>query len=87
MLGALAEADSAGSDLAVFPELTVTGYPPEDLLSRPAFVEDNLAAFDRIAAATGPCAAVIGYVDRRSGRASAQCRRALRPTVGCSGGT
>jgi len=63
VLAALAEAESGGADLAVFPELTVTGYPPEDLLSRPAFVADNLATFDRITAATGPCAAVIGYVD------------------------
>ena len=53
----------SGADLAVFPELTVTGYPPEDLLSRPAFVADNLAVFARIAAASGACAAVIGYVD------------------------
>jgi len=63
ILAALAEAESGGADLAVFPELTVTGYPPEDLLSRPAFVADNLAVFERIAAASGPCAAVIGYVD------------------------
>ena len=63
ILVALAEAESGGADLAVFPELTVTGYPPEDLLSRPAFVADNLAVFERIAAASGPCAAVIGYVD------------------------
>jgi NAD+ synthase (glutamine-hydrolysing) len=63
VLGALAEADGAGADLAVFPELTVTGYPPEDLLGRPAFVEDNLTAFAAVAAATGQCAAVIGYVD------------------------
>jgi NAD+ synthase (glutamine-hydrolysing) len=63
ILDALAEAEGGGADLAVFPELTVTGYPPEDLLMRPAFVADNLAVFDRIATATGPCAAVIGYVD------------------------
>jgi NAD+ synthase (glutamine-hydrolysing) len=60
---ALAEAERAGADLAVFPELTVTGYPPEDLLSRPAFVADNRAVFARIAAESGRCAAVIGYVD------------------------
>ena len=36
ILDALAEAEEGGADLAVFPELTVTGYPPEDLLSRPA---------------------------------------------------
>jgi NAD+ synthase (glutamine-hydrolysing) len=63
ILAALATADQAQADVAVFPELTVTGYPPEDLLSRPAFIADNQAAFARIAAATGPCAAVIGFVD------------------------
>jgi NAD+ synthase (glutamine-hydrolysing) len=63
VLDALAEAERAGADLAVFPELTVTGYPPEDLLSRPAFVAENLATFHRLAGATGACAAVIGFVD------------------------
>jgi len=62
ILSALAEAEVERADLAVFPELTVTGYPPEDLLSRPAFVADNQAVFERIAAATGGCAAVIGFV-------------------------
>jgi len=77
-LDALASADRAGADLAVFPELSVTGYPPEDLLGRPAFVEDNLAAFASVATATGECAAVVGYVDvAPSGRllnAAALCR-------------
>jgi NAD+ synthase (glutamine-hydrolysing) len=63
ILDALSEAEGGGADLAVFPELTVTGYPPEDLLSRPAFIADNLAVFARIAASTGACAAVVGYVD------------------------
>jgi NAD+ synthase (glutamine-hydrolysing) len=63
ILDALSEAEGDGADLAVFPELTVTGYPPEDLLSRPAFIADNLAVFARIAASTGACAAVVGYVD------------------------
>jgi NAD+ synthase (glutamine-hydrolysing) len=79
ILAALATADQAGADVAVFPELTVTGYPPEDLLSRPAFIADNQAAFARIAAATGPCAAVVGFVDTdASGRlvnAAAICAR------------
>jgi NAD+ synthase (glutamine-hydrolysing) len=60
---ALAAAEQAGGDLAVFPELAVTGYPPEDLLSRPGFITDNLAAVDRVVAATGACAAVFGFVD------------------------
>jgi NAD+ synthase (glutamine-hydrolysing) len=78
-LDALAVAERAGADLAVFPELTVTGYPPEDLLGRPAFVADNLEAFAAVAAGTGGCAAVVGYVDvAPSGRllnAVALCHR------------
>ncbi|MGY6499875.1 MAG: NAD+ synthase [Acidimicrobiales bacterium] len=60
---ALAEAEAAGADLAVFPELAITGYPPEDLLLKPGFVAENLAALERVAAATGRCAAVVGFVD------------------------
>src|SRR5664280_2190160 len=77
ILGALDEAERGRADLAVFPELTVTGYPPEDLLGRPAFVTDNRAVFAEIAASTGTCAAVVGYVDTdRAGRlvnAAAMC--------------
>ena len=79
VLGMLAGAERAGADLAVFPELTVTGYPPEDLLGRPAFVRDNLAALATVVAGTADCAAVVGYVDvAPSGRllnAAALCHR------------
>jgi NAD+ synthase (glutamine-hydrolysing) len=47
----------------VFPELALTGYPPEDLLLKPGFVTDNRAALDRVAAASGGCAVVVGFVD------------------------
>ncbi len=60
---ALEEAEGSGADLAVFPELTVTGYPPEDLLGRPSFVADNQVVLLEIAATTGRCAAVVGFVD------------------------
>ena len=63
ILAALQRADDAGCDLAVFPELAITGYPPEDLLLKPAFVADNRAALDKRAARTGQCAAVVGFVD------------------------
>jgi len=63
ILAALDRADAAGCDLAVFPELAITGYPPEDLLLKPAFVADNRSALDKLAARTGRCAAVVGFVD------------------------
>ena len=64
VLDALGQATQRGAQLAVFPELTVTGYPPEDLVLRPGFVADNDAALRRVAAATaGQCAAVVGFVD------------------------
>jgi len=57
VLDALSDAERAGADLAVFPELTVTGYPPEDLLGRPSFITDNLAVLDRLASSTRACSA------------------------------
>src|SRR3954451_7595671 len=63
VLAALEEAENGDADVAVFPELVLTGYPPEDLLLKPGFVEDNLEALQKVAARTSRCAAVIGYVD------------------------
>ncbi|MEO1055534.1 MAG: NAD+ synthase [Actinomycetota bacterium] len=57
-------ADAAGCDIVAFPELAVTGYPPEDLVLKPGFVDDNLDALSKIAAHTRRCAAVVGFVDR-----------------------
>jgi NAD+ synthase (glutamine-hydrolysing) len=54
-------AASAGADLVVFPELTITGYPPEDLLLRPAFVAAAAEALEKLAARTGQTAAVVGF--------------------------
>lgn len=59
----IAAATGAGADVVVFPELAVTGYPPEDLLLKPGFVADNLAALGKIAGTTDKCAAVVGFVD------------------------
>ncbi len=55
------QAEAAGCDLVAFPELAVTGYPPEDLLLRPAFVEQAGEALEKVAARTGRAAAVIGF--------------------------
>ena len=63
MLDALGKAEAAGCDVALFPELAITGYPPEDLLLKPGFIADNQAALHKLAARTGRCAAVVGFVD------------------------
>jgi NAD+ synthase (glutamine-hydrolysing) len=68
-------AEAAGCDIVAFPELAITGYPPEDLVLKPGFVADNLAALETVAARTGRCAAVVGYVaaDRDIYNAAAVC--------------
>jgi NAD+ synthase (glutamine-hydrolysing) len=63
LLAAYDRADAAGCDLVAFPELAITGYPPEDLVLRPGFVADNKAALAKLAARTGRCVAVVGFVD------------------------
>jgi NAD+ synthase (glutamine-hydrolysing) len=63
ILDALEQAEDAGADVALFPELAITGYPPEDLLLKPGFVEDNLDVLQKIAGRTGRCAAVVGFAD------------------------
>src|SRR3989441_10490391 len=60
-----ARASGAGADVVCFPELAVTGYPPEDLVLRPEFVRDNLEALETLAGETaGSCAVLTGFVDR-----------------------
>ncbi|HEY5077841.1 MAG TPA: NAD+ synthase [Acidimicrobiia bacterium] len=61
ILEAYDAAEEAGCDLVVFPELTVTGYPPEDLLLRPAFVAQAAEMLEKIAARTARAVAVIGF--------------------------
>jgi NAD+ synthase (glutamine-hydrolysing) len=53
-----------GADLLVFPEMAVTGYPPEDLLLMPKFIEANLRAMKSIAKATSSMTAVVGFVNK-----------------------
>ncbi len=59
------EAESQGADLIAFPELALTGYPPEDLVLRRGFVEDNLSMLGRVAESTHSLhvTAVVGFVD------------------------
>ena len=59
VIAAYREAETADCDVAVFTELAITGYPPEDLLLKPGFVRANRTALEKVAASTGSCAAVV----------------------------
>ncbi|MGE5273879.1 MAG: NAD+ synthase [Verrucomicrobiota bacterium] len=61
ILARLDEARTAGADLVLFPELAVTGYPPEDLLLRPAFVRSALRSLEQIAEETTGISALVGF--------------------------
>jgi len=63
IVGWMEKAREAGADIVCFPELAITGYPPEDLVLKPAFVRDNLAQLSVIAQAAKGIAVVVGFVD------------------------
>ncbi len=65
IIDAIHQAEAQRADLIAFPELALTGYPPEDLVLRRGFVEDNLVRLDRIGEATRGlhAAAIVGFVD------------------------
>jgi NAD+ synthase (glutamine-hydrolysing) len=58
---ALEEAKAAGASLVLFPELALTGYPPEDLLLKEHFLADARAALERLAGACVDTVALVGF--------------------------
>ena len=86
----IAQASASGCNVVAFPELAITGYPPEDLLLRSGFVADVGRALERIVASTGACTAIVGYVEQGSetrsgthnhGEETAGARSASRPAL------
>ena len=85
---------SFGADIVAFPELALTGYPPEDLLLKGTFIEENLQTLHRLAAHITNITAIIGFVDReedrlynaaavlQNGRIMGICRKELLPNYG-----
>ncbi|HEY7565439.1 MAG TPA: NAD+ synthase [Acidimicrobiia bacterium] len=67
---AMTWAEQEKADVLLLPELAVTGYPPEDLVLRLGFVEDNLDVVRRLASRSGRCTTVVGFVDLVHGRSS-----------------
>jgi NAD+ synthase (glutamine-hydrolysing) len=65
ILKAIDEARSLGVDLLAFPELSICGYPPEDLLFKPQFITENLRSLEEVVEASSGITIVIGFVDAR----------------------
>ncbi len=63
VLEAARTAEDQRCDIAVFPELTIPGYPPEDLVYKRRFVEENRIAAEKVAAASQGCALIFGFLD------------------------
>lgn len=61
------QAGEEGSACVVFPELSIVGYPPQDLLLMDHFVQDNLDGLESLAARIESVPAIVGFVDRREG--------------------
>ncbi|MGB6877026.1 MAG: NAD+ synthase [Candidatus Acidiferrales bacterium] len=80
MLEMAASAKSRGADLVVFSELCLCGYPPQDLVERPAFLERNQKELKSLAARM-PMPAIVGYVGKAQddmGKPAANCAALLR---------
>ena len=59
------EARKKQCDIIAFPELAITGYPPEDLLFKPSFIEKNLKALEKIAKESKDIITIVGFVDKK----------------------
>lgn len=90
----ISQAEKNGADIVSFPELSICGYPPEDLLLKPGFIKDNLKCLDLVAKQTGNIAAVVGFVDIHNkiirnaaaviykGKVIARCYKMILPNYG-----
>lgn len=89
----LGRAKALGVDVVAFPELAITGYPPEDLLLQADFIAANLACLEEIAQATHGIVAIVGFVDRdqdiynaagvlHEGRVAAVAHKVFLPNYG-----
>lgn len=59
------KAEEMGAGLIVFPELTITGYPPKDLLLSTDFIRDNMAALEEVVKLPKKIKVILGFVERR----------------------
>lgn len=66
ILQTIGRAKSLGVDIVTFPELSITGYPPEDLALKPYFVKDNIIALKKLAKQIDKIVAIVGFIDSDS---------------------
>ena len=68
ILAAYRRGEEAGVEMVACPELTITGYPPRDLLLKSNFISENLAVLERMAKATGQTGLLVGFVGKNKTR-------------------
>ena len=61
----ISSAKNSSVDILCFPELSVTGYPPEDLLLKPNFINDSIDTIDEIKKASGNITVIVGFPDKK----------------------
>src|SRR3989338_7640752 len=66
VVAAIERAKQSGAQLIVFPQLTVTGFPPKDLLTRPDFIDVNMQRFIEIVSATKGISCIFGFVNKEN---------------------
>lgn len=66
ILEAITKSRALGVDLITFPELAICGYPPEDLLLKPKFIEENIRSLDRVVDGCSGLTVVVGFVDAKA---------------------
>ncbi len=66
ILECVQKAKGLGADIITFPELAVPGYPPEDLLLKERFIEENMAAITDLAKAINNTVVVVGFIDKQA---------------------
>ncbi len=66
IIRSIRQAEEYSAEIVAFPELSVTGYPPEDLLLKPQFIKDNIDALRKIKEEVWDITAIVGFVDRKN---------------------
>ena len=68
IMEAVEKAKTEGASLAIFPELSILGYPPKDLLEKQAFIDENLIRLEHLAAKINDIQILCGFVDKNTRR-------------------